>query len=161
MAVPASEEHFAYISSGTWSLLGSETNTPYMDAAAAELNFTNEGGYNGTTRLLKNIMGLWIIQELRREWLKQGMDYSFGQMAEMAQSAEGFKCFIDPDDSLFMPQNNMSGRIKEYCRRTNQFVPEHPAEIIRCVLESLALKYRMSLEGLEKSWIILCPCCTL
>ena len=147
MAVPASEEHFAYISSGTWSLLGSETNTPYMDAAAAELNFTNEGGYNGTTRLLKNIMGLWIIQELRREWLKQGMDYSFGQMA---QSAEGFKCFIDPDDSLFMPQNNMSGRIKEYCRRTNQFVPEHPAEIIRCVLESLALKYRMSLEGLEK-----------
>ena len=150
MAVPANEEHFAYISSGTWSLLGSETDTPYMDAAAAELNFTNEGGYNGTTRLLKNIMGLWIIQELRREWLKQGLDYSFGKMAEMAETAEGFKCFIDPDDSLFMPQNNMSGRIKEYCKRTGQFVPEQPAEIIRCVLESLALKYRMSLEGLEK-----------
>ena len=120
MAVPASEEHFAYISSGTWSLLGSETNTPYMDAAAAELNFTNEGGYNGTTRLLKNIMGLWIIQELRREWLKQGMDYSFGQMAEMAQSAEGFKCFIDPDDSLFMPQNNMSGHLVPF-RERNQY----------------------------------------
>lgn len=150
MAVPAGEEHFAYISSGTWSLLGSETDAPYMDASAAELNFTNEGGYGNTTRLLKNIMGLWIIQELRREWLKQGMDYSFGKMADMAESAEGFKCFIDPDDPLFMPQNNMSGRIKEYCARTGQFVPEQPAQIIRCVLESLAFKYRMSLEGLEK-----------
>ena len=150
MAVPAQTQRFAYISSGTWSLLGSETAVPYTNEAASQLNFTNEGGYADTTRLLKNIMGLWIIQECKRQWDRKGEVFSFGEIADMASKCDPLKCFIDPDDNLFMPPNGMVDRIQEYCRKTGQFVPQTHGEIARCVYESLAMKYRMSLEGLEQ-----------
>ncbi len=150
MAVPATSKNFAYISSGTWSLLGSETDIPYTNDTAFELNYTNEGGYADTTRLLKNIMGLWIIQECKCQWDRKGEVFSFGEIAEMADKCQPLKCFIDPDDSLFMPPNGMVDRIQDYCRRTGQYVPKTHGEIARCVYESLAMKYRMSLEGLER-----------
>lgn len=149
MAVPAASDRFAYISSGTWSLLGSETARPYTDDAAAQLNFTNEGGYNDTTRLLKNIMGLWIIQECKRQWDRQGEVYSFGELADLAANHEPLRCFIDPDDDVFLAPNGMVDRIKQYCKQTGQYVPQTHGEVARCVYESLAMKYRMSLEGLE------------
>ena len=150
MAVPALTERFAYISSGTWSLLGSETPIPYTDDTAEQYNFTNEGGYADTTRLLKNIMGLWIIQECKRQWDRKGEVYSFGELAAMAEKCEPLKCFIDPDDPLFMPPNGMVERIQEYCNKTGQYLPTTHGEISRCIYESLAMKYRMSLEGLEQ-----------
>lgn len=149
MAVPAGSERFAYISSGTWSLLGSETAEPHTGKAAQELNFTNEGGYNGTTRLLKNIMGLWIIQECKRQWDRKGEVFSFGEIADMAAAEQPLRCFIDPDDSLFMPPNGMVDRIQKYCRETGQYVPQTHGEVARCVYESLAMKYRYALSGLE------------
>jgi len=150
MAVPATSERFAYISSGTWSLLGSETPIPYTNDIAREYNFTNEGGYANTTRLLKNIMGLWIIQECKRQWDRKGEVYSFGELASMAEKADPLKCFIDPDDPLFMPPNGMVERIQQYCKNTDQYVPTTHGEVSRCIYESLAMKYRMSLEGLEQ-----------
>ena len=150
MAVPADGEHFAYISSGTWSLLGTETSAPCLSDEAMSLNFTNEGGYDDTTRLLKNIMGLWIIQECKRQWDRAGDVYSFGELADMASKAQPLRCLIDPDDDLFMTPNAMVDRIGAYCEKTGQYVPKTHGEVARCVYESLAMKYRFALEGLEK-----------
>lgn len=149
-AVPALDRSFAYLSCGTWSLLGTEVDRPVISEKARELNFTNEGGVGGTYRLLKNIMGLWILQESRREWERAGITYSFPELVKLAGDAAPFAAFIEPDDELFLHPGDMPARIREYCVRTGQRAPEQPGEIVRCILESLALKYRYVLGLTEK-----------
>ncbi|KIL41621.1 carbohydrate kinase [Gordoniibacillus kamchatkensis] len=149
-AVPALERSFAYLSCGTWSLLGTEIERPVMNEEALRCNFTNEGGIGRTFRLLKNIMGLWILQELRREWEKEGQSRSFSELALLAAGAPPFRAWIDPDDALFLPAGDMLPRIRQYCLRTGQHAPEDAGEAVRCILESLALKYRYVLEMTER-----------
>lgn len=148
-AVPAVNGKYAYLSSGTWSLLGTELDAPLINEAAYKLNYTNEGGINNTTRLLKNIMGLWIYQECMRAWEASGQCDSHEELASAAAKAEPFASLIDPDADDFYSPGNMPARIRDYCRRTGQKVPDGKGEIVRCIMESLALKYRMTLEGLE------------
>lgn len=150
ISVPVTEGKYAYLSSGTWSLLGVESDVPVINDTTYELNYTNEGGYNYTTRLLKNIMGLWIYQECKRYWDKQDNPMSFDELEAAAAQAKAFKCFIDPDDDVFYAPGKMPQKIADYCSRTGQQVPEGKGEIVRCIMESLALKYRVALEGLEK-----------
>ncbi|TDF91245.1 rhamnulokinase [Paenibacillus piri] len=149
-AVPAAEEHFAYLSCGTWSLLGTEVKEPVLSRQALDWNFTNEGGVNGTYRLLRNIMGLWLVQECKRAWDKAGLSLSFPQLVELAEQAEPFAAFIDPDDAGFMNPVHMPEQIQAYCSRTGQYLPQSPGETIRIVLESLALQYRVVLERTEQ-----------
>ncbi len=148
-AVPAVNGKYAYLSSGTWSLLGTELDAPLINEDTYKLNCTNEGGINNTTRLLKNIMGLWIYQECMRAWEASGQCATHEELASAAAMAEPFASLIDPDVDDFYSPGNMPDRIREYCRRTGQKVPEGKGEIVRCIMESLALKYRMTLEGLE------------
>lgn len=150
VSVPALEGRHAYLSSGTWSLLGIESEAPVINDTTYNLNYTNEGGFNNTTRLLKNIMGLWVYQECKRTWDKQGEALSFDELEQAAERSEPFKAFIDPDDDSFYSPGNMPEKVREFCRRTGQAVPGDKAAIVRCVMESLALKYRAALEGLEK-----------
>lgn len=150
LAVPAENEDFLYISSGTWSLMGIESKTPVINELSQKYNFTNEGGVFGTIRILKNIMGLWIEQESRRQWTREGTKYTFDELSEMALASEPFKCFIDPDDQLFATAGNMPKRICEYCEKTGQYVPQSVGEIVRCIFESLALRYRWTAEKLEE-----------
>ncbi|NSW89656.1 MAG: rhamnulokinase [Firmicutes bacterium] len=150
VSVPAAEGKFAYLSSGTWSLLGVELPAPMINETTFSLDYTNEGGYNRTTRLLKNIMGLWILQECKRTWDKAGETHSYDELEEMAEEAKPFSAFIDPDDDVFYSPGNMPEKVMEFCRKTGQPVPEDKASIVRCVLESLALKYNKTIEGLEK-----------
>ena len=149
-AIPADGPDFAYISSGTWSLLGAEIRTPLCEREVMEANYTNEGGVDGTIRLLKNIMGLWIIQECKREWDRRTDAVSFSQIVEMAEQAEPFIAFINVDDPCFLAPNDMPARIQEYCRKTGQRVPQSRGQIARVIYESLALKYRWAIERLEK-----------
>ncbi len=149
VAVPATERSFAYLSCGTWSLMGTEIDAPVLTEQALRLNFTNEGGAGRTYRLLKNIMGLWILQELKREWDRRGLDYTYPQLVQLAGEARAFHAFIDPDDPSFLHAGDMTTRIQAYCMRTGQQPPEQPGEYCRCILESLALKYRYVLELTE------------
>lgn len=149
-AVPAVQGPFAYLSCGTWSLMGTEVDAPVMNEKALANNFTNEGGAGNTYRLLKNIMGLWIFQETIREWEREGEQVSYDRLLNLAEKATPFQHFIDPDDSLFLPAGNMTSRIREYCKRTNQQSPETQGEVIRCILESLTLKYRYVFELTEQ-----------
>jgi rhamnulokinase len=149
-AVPAIGDNYVYISSGTWSLLGIESDEPITNSLALKYNFTNEGGINNKIRFLKNIMGLWIIQECRRTWEKEGRKLSFSQMVDLARDEEKFMCFIDPDDTLFYAPGNMPERVREFCKDTNQTVPLSEGQIVRCVEESLAYKYRWSIEKIEE-----------
>jgi len=150
VAVPASDADFAYLSCGTWSLLGTELPHPVLTDQALTWNFTNEGGVYGTFRLLKNIMGLWIVQECRRAWEKAGQAVTFPELVKAAEQAEPFRSFIDPDDDRFLNPQDMPEQVREYCARTGQPVPDSMGEVIRCVLESLALKYRAVLEKTEQ-----------
>jgi len=150
MAVPSTDRPYAYLSSGTWSLLGVELPKPVISDKTYALNFTNEGGYGKTARLLKNIMGLWIYQECKRTWDKEGESLSFDQLEEEGMNAEPFAAFIDPDDEPFLTPGNMPGKIQEFCIRTGQKAPETKSAIVRCVMESLAMKYRKTLEALEE-----------
>ncbi|MGN1345852.1 MAG: rhamnulokinase family protein [Eubacteriales bacterium] len=150
LAVPAENEDFLYISSGTWSLMGIESPTPVMTPLSEKYDFTNEGGVFGTIRVLKNIMGLWIEQESRRQWTREGTKYTFDELSEMALASKPFQCFIDPDDQLFATAGNMPERIRSYCAKTGQHVPETVGEIVRCIFESLALRYRWTAEKLEE-----------
>ena len=150
VSVPAAEGKYAYLSSGTWSLLGVESPVPVINETTLKMNYTNEGGFNRTVRLLKNIMGLWIYQECKRTWDKSGEALSFDELEEGAAKAEPFMAFIDPDDDGFYRPGEMPARIREYCRRTGQRPPETKPRIVRCIMESLALKYRYALEGLEQ-----------
>lgn len=137
----------AYISSGTWSLLGAELNRPINDRKAMRANYTNEWGAYGTYRFLKNIMGLWLIQEVRR---LDGERYSFAELAELAGEAEGFRSLIPCNDPRFLNPDHMIEEIKAACRESGQLVPESPGEIARCIFDSLALNYRSELEELEQ-----------
>ena len=149
IAVPTQEDDFIYISSGTWSLMGTELKNPLLNDASRESNLTNEGGVMGTIRYLKNIMGLWLIQESRRQWKREGKEYSFAQMEAWAKECTPFRSLINPDDPSFATPGNMPEKVREYCRRTNQPVPESVGEVIRCIYESLALKYRYTAEAIQ------------
>ncbi|MDF2663359.1 MAG: carbohydrate kinase [Paenibacillus sp.] len=149
-AVPATDRSFAYLSCGTWSLMGTETDRPVISELAQQLNFTNEGGVGGTYRLLKNIMGLWILQETKREWERGGTTLSYPELIGLAEQAPAFAAWIDPDDARFLAPGDMTPRIRDYCRETGQRAPEQPGEVVRCILESLALKYRYVLELTER-----------
>jgi len=148
MAVPTTTPNFAYLSSGTWSLLGLELDAPVINDATYEANVTNEGGAYGTFRFLKNLMGLWIVQQCRATWQTEGIVYSYEQLVQEAAGAEPFQSYIDPDDSLFLPHGDMPARIREYCRRTHQSSPDTVGQMVRTVFESLALKYRLALDCL-------------
>ena len=150
VSVPAKEKDFIYISSGTWSLMGIESDHPLIDEQTAGLNFTNEGGYGGKIRYLKNIMGLWLIQEVRRQWIREGMNLSYADMEREALSKPAFVSFIDPDDLIFAPPGDMPGRIKQRCQESGQVVPQDVGAIVRCIYESLALKYRSTKEKIEE-----------
>ena len=149
-AVPASTATWAYISSGTWSLMGVELPAPLLSDKALAFNFTNEGGVGGTTRLLKNIMGLWLVQECRRAWERAGSTFSYEELMKLASAAPPFVSIVDPDDAGFVLPSNMPQALADYCRRTNQPAPADPGATVRCTLESLALRYRWVLERLEE-----------
>jgi sugar (pentulose or hexulose) kinase len=148
-AIPG-EGSFAFCSCGTWSLFGMETERPLIDDVAFEANFSNEGTVQGGYRPLKNIMGLWPIQECRREWTRQGTKYAWDTLGGMAERETPFAAIIDPDDAPFFSAGDMCKKIARYCDRTGQTPPETPGAFARCVYESLALKYRRALEWLEK-----------
>jgi rhamnulokinase len=150
VAVPAANRDFVYISSGTWALQGVEVRAPVIDGATLEHNFTNEGGAGGTFRLLKNIVGLWLVQECRRDWARQGEELSYDELTRLAAGAPAFGPLVNPDHAAFMPPGGMPARIQAYCRDTGQRVPETEGEIVRCALESLALRFRAALEQLEE-----------
>ncbi len=147
-AVPCEYEDFAFISSGTWSLFGTEVKEPVINEASKKLNVTNEGGYDYTTAFLKNICGLWLIQESRRQWIREGTEYSYAELEKLALDCESLKCFIDPDAPEFAVMGNIPKRVQEYCKKTNQYVPQTVGEIMRCIYESLALKYRLTFDGI-------------
>lgn len=140
-AVPSQKKTPAFLSSGTWSLMGLELAEPVISEKSFDDAFTNEIGVNGTVRFLKNICGLWLIQESRRYWLDNGHDYGYAEMAGLASKVQPFRSLIDPDEPRFIEAGRMPEKIQEYCRETKQQVPETPGEIIRCIYESLALRY--------------------
>jgi rhamnulokinase len=149
-AVPARGESWAYLSSGTWSLLGAELPGPLINDQALAANFTNEGGVGGTIRLLKNIMGLWLVQECRRAWERAGTSYGYDELTRLAAAAPPFVSLVDPDDASFILPPNMPAALAEFCRRTGQPAPAEPGAVVRCALESLALRYRWVLSRLEE-----------
>lgn len=149
-AVPAKDEKFAYLSSGTWSLMGIETKSPIINARSYDLNFTNEGGVEGTIRFLKNICGMWLYERCRKEWPEEVRKLSHPELQGSAMKVEGFRSIINPDDKLFANPPSMIEAIKQYCRETKQSVPETPAEICRCIFDSLALRYRQVFGWLKE-----------
>ncbi|MCQ2479663.1 MAG: rhamnulokinase [Clostridia bacterium] len=147
-AVPCEDGNFAFLSSGTWSLFGTELDEPIVNETSLNINITNEGGLGGKTGFLKNIIGLWLIQESRRQWQREGKDYSYADLEKLALAEEPFKCFIDPDAPEFVPQGNIPQRVRDFCKKTGQYVPQSTGEIMRCIYESLAMKYRLTFEKL-------------
>ena len=149
-AVPAdSAGGWAYISCGTWSLVGIESPEPVISERSLEFNLTNEGGVENTTRLLRNVMGLWLLQQCRRSWERVDRAYGYEELAVMAMSAPPFTALVDPDDPTFLNPPDMPEAIAAFCRRTRQRTPEGVAGIVRCIVESLALKYRWVIDKLE------------
>ncbi len=149
VAAPVLEPGFAFISSGTWSLVGTEVPAPVIDHRGLALNITNEGGWNGTYRYLKNVLGLWLMQECRRTFARAGRQYTYEELTTLAGEAPPLRSIVDPDDSTFFAPGDMPARIAAYCRRTGQPVPGGVAATARCILESLALKYRYVIESIE------------
>jgi rhamnulokinase len=149
-AVPAKNEQFAYLSSGTWSLMGIETKDAIINDLSYERNFTNEGGVEGTTRFLKNICGMWLYERCRLEWPEEVRKLSHPELQGSAMQVEPFRSIISPDDQLFASPKSMIGAIQQYCRDTNQPVPETPAEICRCIFDSLALRYKQVFQWLQE-----------
>jgi len=149
-AVPAKNEQFAYLSSGTWSLMGIETKDAIINNRSYELNFTNEGGIEGTTRFLKNICGMWLYERCRKEWPEEVRQLSHPELQGSAMQVEAFRSIINPDDKAFANPPSMIGAIQQYCRETNQPVPETPAEICRCIFDSLSLRYRQVFGWLKE-----------
>ncbi len=148
-AVPAEGRHWAYLSSGTWSLMGVERPLPVLSDSCRDLNFTNEIGYGNTIRLLKNISGLWLLQESRRIWSEQGTRFSYDTLTTLAEQAEPFRSLVDPTDTRFVAPSDMTEAIRSFCKETNQNPPETPGEVTRCILESLAHLYRRTIQDLE------------
>ena len=149
-AVPAEASDFVYISSGTWSLMGAELPEPVINEHSLAYGITNEGGVSGTFRFLKNITGLWLIQECRRTWAREDETLSYDDLTQMATRADPLTCIIDPDCGDFLKPGDMPSRIRAFCATSGQPVPETKGAIVRCALESLALKYRWVLERLEE-----------
>jgi rhamnulokinase len=149
-AVPGRGKDWAYLSSGTWSLLGIEAKKPIINEKSLAYNWTNEVGYGNSIRFLKNIVGLWIQQECRRAWAKEGRDHSYVELATLAEATPPLQALINPVDPRFGKPDNMPQKIAEFCRETGQTVPQTPGETIRCVLESLACAYRTTLEQVEE-----------
>ena len=149
-ATPSLDDDFVYISCGTWSLFGTELKNPVINKKSEMYNITNEGGFGRTTTLLKNIMGLWLVQESRRQWAREGIDLTHGEIDEEASFANGLSCFIDPDSPEFEIHGNMPERVKKFCERTGQHVPASRGEITRCIYESLAFKYRQVFEMIRE-----------
>ncbi len=161
-AVPAKDERFAYLSSGTWSLMGIETKEAVINERSYELNFTNEGGIEGTTRFLKNICGMWLYERCRKEWIARGerlevrgesmplSEVSHPELQGSAMQVEAFRSIINPDDAVFANPPSMIEAIQGYCRQTGQTVPETPAEVCRCIFDSLALRYRQVFNWLKE-----------
>ena len=149
-SVPCEDGNFAFLSSGTWSLFGTELDSPIVNETSMNINITNEGGFDDSTGFLKNIIGLWLIQESRRQWKREGEEYSYADLEKLALAAEPFKCFIDPDAPEFVPHGNIPERVREFCRRTGQYVPQTVGEVMRCIYESLAMKYRLTFEKLRE-----------
>ena len=150
VAIPAQVQDFAWLSSGTWSIMGAEVLQPCLTPQALAYNFTNEGGVFGTWRLSKNIMGLWIIQECRRAWESQGTHRTYAQLTQLASAAKPFLAVIDPDAQLFFHPGDMPSKVIAYCAESGQAIPKTEGEIVRLVLESLALKYSTTLQQLEQ-----------
>jgi rhamnulokinase len=148
-AVPFRRSGSAYISSGTWSLVGVEVLAPVIDDRTFAANLTNEGGVGGTFRLLKNVTGLWLLHECRRTWALQGRAWEYAELVAMAEDALPLRALIDPNDRAFLPPGDMPARIRDSCVRTGQEPPHDPAAAVRCVLESLALAYRQTIDLLE------------
>ena len=149
-AIPASGGNWAYLSSGTWSLMGVELPKPVINEQARSMGFTNEIGFGDTIRLLKIIIGLWIVQECRRQWVKEGAKYEFAELEKLAAAAPPFVSLINPDDPRFLSPDNMPEKIADFCRETSQPVPASPGAYVRCIYESLALFYRSTLRKLER-----------
>jgi rhamnulokinase len=148
-AKPSMKPDWCYLSSGTWSLLGVETPEPVISAETLKYNFTNEGGVAGTTRLLKNIMGLWIVQECRRHWARNGKDASYDELIGWSAAARPFASLVDPDDPSFFAPGDMPARLAAFCKKTGQAAPADEGAFVRCALESLALKYRWTIAKIE------------
>jgi rhamnulokinase len=146
---PSAPPDWCYLSSGTWSLLGVEVSQPVINAETMRYNFTNEGGVAGTTRLLKNIMGLWLVQESRRTWARAGREMTYEELTARAQVAPPFSALVDPDDASFLSPGDMPARLAAFCTKTGQSTPRDEGAVVRCCLESLALKYRWAIERLE------------
>jgi rhamnulokinase len=144
-AIPAEGEDWAYVSSGTWSLMGVEIRQPIITDEAMSSNFTNEGGVDGTFRFLKNIMGLWPLQQCRKEWASE-IRYDYEELIKLAERVEPFRSLIDPDYPEFFHPTSMPDAIRMFCSETGQPGPQTHAEFVRCILESLALKYRSTLD---------------
>lgn len=149
-AVPAENERFAYLSSGTWSLMGIELKEPIVTETSYRMNFTNEGGVDGTVRFLKNITGVWLLEQSRKEWEAQGINRSYPEIVEMAQEATAFHSLIDPDAPDFANPGSMTDAIAAYCKRTGQPAPESHAAFIRCIFDSLAMKYKYVFNCLKQ-----------
>lgn len=149
-AVPATSENHAFISCGTWSIMGVETDRPIVSIEGQRHSFTNEGSVGGRGRFLKNIMGLWLLQECRRQWAAEGNDYSYQDLQELAGTVSNSESYIDPDDGAFVLPSHMPDAIRTYCRDTGQRMPDTRAEIVRCIVESMALKYRKTLDELGR-----------
>lgn len=141
-AVPAENERFAYLSSGTWSLMGIEVKDAIINDETFALNYTNEGGIEGTTRFLKNITGMWLLEQCLKEWKKEGISYAYEKLVNIAESAPAFQSLIDPEDASFANPASMTRAITEYCIATGQTSPSNHAEYVRCIFESLSLKYK-------------------
>jgi len=149
-AVPAKGDNWAYISSGTWSLIGVEIVKPIINDLSLKYNFTNEGGVGNTYRFLKNITGLWLVQQCKATWESEGQEFSYSEMVKMAEEAKPLVSIIEPNYEPFLSHGDMPKRIIDFCRDTGQKVPETKGAILRCALESLALKYRWGIEKLEE-----------
>jgi rhamnulokinase len=149
-AVPAEGDDWAYLSSGTWSLIGVELQAPLINEAVREQNFTNEAGYAGTTRFLKNIIGLWILQECKRDWARDGHHLDYSEIDRLADEALPFRSLINPNAPRFLSPGSMPEKIASYCEETGQAVPESPGQFARCIYESLALRYRTTLDQIEE-----------
>ena len=150
VGIPARLGDWAFISSGTWSLVGIEIAKPIITDEARAANFTNEEGFGPTTRFLKNVMGLWLVQECRREWERRGEFYAYDDLVSMARDANPLVALIDPDDPSFLRHGDMPARIYSFLDRTGQPHPEGPGGLVRCILESLALRYKTVLEEAER-----------
>jgi rhamnulokinase len=149
VAAITANRHTAFLSSGTWSLVGIERDAPIITAESFRLNFSNEGGVFGTTRLLKNVMGLWMLQSCRRAWTDPGRAFSYEQLMEAAAREPGFEPLVDPDHPSFVRPDSMPEAIAQFCRNTGQAVPAGPSAYARAVLDSLAMKYRLVIRNLE------------